>query len=240
MECATCGKVNRDGARFCSKCGGPLVPRCPQCGNEVEPDAGFCDTCGAPVGDTAPAPAETRKVVTVVFADLAGSTSLHERLDAESVRRVMERYYAALRAVVEEHDGTVVKLMGDGVMAAFGVPKVREDDALRAVRAGVAMQASFADLANELTDRVGALALRVGVNSGEVVVRDDDRDIVGHRRRELQREAAVRRRLLPVERAPLVVEIGSEQQSHTHTGRAARLETHPGWIEGSATIAKSW
>ena len=74
-----------------------------------------------------------RKVVTIVFADLSGSTSLHERLDAESARRLMDRYYAALRAQVVANDGTVVKLLGDGVMAAFGVPRVGEDDALRTV-----------------------------------------------------------------------------------------------------------
>ena len=77
---------------------------------------------------------ESRKTVTIVFADLIGSTSLHERLDAESTRRLMDRYYRALRGAVETHGGTVVKLMGDGVMAAFGVPHVAEDDAIRAVR----------------------------------------------------------------------------------------------------------
>jgi class 3 adenylate cyclase len=81
--------------------------------------------------------------VTIVFADLVGSTALHERLDAESARRVMERYYEALRAAVEAHGGTVVKLLGDGVMAAFGLKRVAEDDALRAVRAAAAMQDAF-------------------------------------------------------------------------------------------------
>ena len=77
--------------------------------------------------------AEARKVVTIVFADLIGSTSLHERLDAESARGLMDRYSRALHAAVEAHGGTVVKLLGDGVMAAFGVPRVNEDDAMRAV-----------------------------------------------------------------------------------------------------------
>ncbi len=91
--------------------------------------------------------AGTRKVVTLVFADLIGSTALHERLDAESVTRLMDRYYRTLRGAVEGHGGTVVKLMGDGVMAAFGVPRVSEDDAIRALRAGVAMQEGFRELA---------------------------------------------------------------------------------------------
>ena len=91
--------------------------------------------------------AGARKVVTIIFADLVGSTSLHERLDAESVTRLMDRYYGTLRGAVEAHGGTVVKLLGDGVMAAFGVPRVAEDDAIRAVRAGVAMQEAFRELA---------------------------------------------------------------------------------------------
>jgi class 3 adenylate cyclase/ketosteroid isomerase-like protein len=161
------------------------VGTCPTCGAEVEPDASFCDTCGtdltahSPVGGTAPAARETRKVVTIVFADLAGSTSLHERIDAETARLVMERYYAALQTVIDTYDGTLVKLLGDGVMAAFGIPNVSEDDALRAVRAAVAMQEAFAALADELATVAPEITLRVGVNSGEVVVRDDDRDVVG-------------------------------------------------------------
>ena len=147
MDCVSCGRTNRAGARFCSGCGEPLAPRCPACGAESEPGAQFCDGCGAPL---AAHPAErrgaprreavARKVVTIVFADLIGSTSLHERLDAESARRLMDRYYRALHAAVDAHGGTVVKLLGDGVMAAFGVPRVAEDDAIRAVRAAVGMQ----------------------------------------------------------------------------------------------------
>jgi class 3 adenylate cyclase len=123
--------------------------------------------------------AEARKVVTIVFADLIGSTSLHERLDAESVTRLMERYYRAMRGAVEAHGGTVVKLMGDGVMAAFGVPRVAEDDAVRAVRAGVAMQDTFRELARREFAAVGAIGLRVGINTGEVVVSPDNTDVVG-------------------------------------------------------------
>jgi class 3 adenylate cyclase len=179
MECTSCGRVNGPDARFCGECGRPIVARCPACSIEVAPDLKFCEGCGADLrGPRDAASRETRKVVTVVFADLVGSTSLHERLDAESTRRVMERYYAVLRASIEAHDGTVVKLLGDGVLAAFGVPHVREDDALRAVRAAVAMQDAFRELSNELA-HVGPLALRIGVNSGEVVVSDDDSDIVG-------------------------------------------------------------
>src|SRR5262249_56694895 len=120
-----------------------------------------------------------RKVVTVVFADLVGSTALHERLDAESAGALMDRYYRALRAVVEAHGGRVVKLLGDGVMAAFGLPRVAEDDAIRAVRAAVAMQQAFGALAREQSAAVGTIGLRVAVNTGEVVVNAVNDDLVG-------------------------------------------------------------
>jgi class 3 adenylate cyclase len=120
-----------------------------------------------------------RKVVTIVFADLVGSTSLHERLDAESARRLMDHYYQALHTAVGAHGGTVVKLLGDGVMAAFGVPHVAEDDAIRAVRAAVGMQQAFRDLAREQTAVLSDVGLRVAVNTGEVVVSDDHTDVVG-------------------------------------------------------------
>src|SRR5262247_2585278 len=113
MTCPSCKTANRAGARFCDACGTPLAARAS--------------------GGVA------RKVVTIVFADLIGSTALHERLDAESARRLMDRYYRVLHAAVEAHGGTVVKLLGDGVMAAFGVPRVGEDDAMRAVSAAVAI-----------------------------------------------------------------------------------------------------
>jgi class 3 adenylate cyclase/tetratricopeptide (TPR) repeat protein len=123
--------------------------------------------------------ADARKIVTILFADLAGSTALHERLDPESVRHFMEGYYAAMRAAVDAHGGTVVKLLGDGVMAAFGVPTVAEDDALRAVRAGMGMQQAFHRIAGEQSARVGDIGLRVAINTGEVVVNADNTDVVG-------------------------------------------------------------
>jgi len=180
MECASCNRENRPGARFCRGCGQPLSARCPSCGADNESDATFCDACGTSLAAAAPAGTEAaRKVVTIVFADLVGSTSLHERLDAESARRVMDRYYEVLHSVIEEHAGTVVKLLGDGVMAAFGVPRVAEDDAIRAVRAGVAMQRAFQELSAEQTGVMERAGLRVAVNTGEVVVSTDNSDVVG-------------------------------------------------------------
>ena len=173
MNCASCGRANRSGARFCRGCGGPLAPRCPSCGAESEPDAQFCDACGGSLAATAAEDTVARKVVTIVFADLIGSTSLHERLDPESTQRVMDRYYQAVRAPVEAHGGTVVQLLGDGVMCAFGVPRVAEDDAIRAVRAAVGIQHAFREFAREESEVVGSVGLRVAVNTGEVVVSDD-------------------------------------------------------------------
>src|SRR5881296_1787760 len=169
MSCTSCGRANRPGARFCGSCGKPLAPRCLACGTECEPGAQFCDACGASLVASAPDEAVVRKVVTIVFADLIGSTALHEHLDPESTRRLMDRYYQALRAPVEAHGGTVVQLLGDGVMCAFGVPHVAEDDAIRAVRAAVGMQHAFREFAREQSDVVGSLGLRVAVNTGEVV-----------------------------------------------------------------------
>jgi len=96
---------------------------CPSCHRTNRPDARFCDGCGTSLARPTDV-ATARKIVTIVFADLVGSTSLHERLDAESARRLMDRYYGALRDVVDAHGGALVKLLGDGVMAAFGVPRV--------------------------------------------------------------------------------------------------------------------
>src|SRR5262245_25958617 len=123
--------------------------------------------------DTTPKLSGARKVVTVVFADLIGSTSLQERLDPESVSRVMDRYHRAVRVPVEAHGGTVTQLLGDGVMCAFGVPQVAEDDAIRAVRAAVAVQEAFREFSREHAAVLGNAGLRVAVNTGEVVVSDD-------------------------------------------------------------------
>src|SRR3712207_3393165 len=104
---------------------------CGRCGEDNPERARFCLACGAPLAAAEPARG-TRKTVTVVFADVTGSTALGERLDPESLQTVMGRYAAATRSVLERHGGTVEKFIGDAVMAVFGVPQVHEDDALRA------------------------------------------------------------------------------------------------------------
>ena len=178
MDCASCGRANRANARFCGGCGASLAPRCPACGSECESGALFCDACGAPLAARAGDTAEARKVVTIVFADLIGSTALHERLDAESTRAFMDRYYQAMRGAVEAEGGSVTQLLGDGVKAVFGAPRVAEDDAIRAVRAAVGMQRAFRALADAQREAVGQVGLRVAVNTGEVVA-DDKTEIIG-------------------------------------------------------------
>jgi class 3 adenylate cyclase/tetratricopeptide (TPR) repeat protein len=116
---------------------------------------------------------EVRKTVTVVFCDLKGSTSLGERIDTESLRGILTRYFTEMRRVLERHGGTVEKFIGDAVMAVFGLPRVHEDDALRAVRAAMEMRVALLELNSELEQRWGVrLINRIGVNTGEVVSGD--------------------------------------------------------------------
>ena len=145
---------------------------CPNCGEENPERFRLCGFCGAELAPGARAQ-EVRKTVTIVFSDLKGSTSLGEKLDSESLRELMTRYFATMRDVLERHGGTVEKFIGDAIMAVFGLPKVHEDDALRAVRAAAEMQSTLVELNDELEREWGAsLATRTGVNTGEVVTGD--------------------------------------------------------------------
>ncbi|RPI06932.1 MAG: zinc-ribbon domain-containing protein, partial [Actinobacteria bacterium] len=121
MTCGGCGRANREGATFCAGCGSRLPAGCGACGAPLADGARFCDACGAPVGETRSpeAAAAVRKVVTILFADLSGSTALQERLDAETTRRVMDRVHRLLADAVAAHAGRVVKFTGDGLMAVF-------------------------------------------------------------------------------------------------------------------------
>src|SRR5215218_5565716 len=110
-----------------------------------------------------------RKIVTVLFADLVGFTSLSEELDAEDVAAVQTAYFDTVRETIERYGGRLEKFIGDAAMAVFGVPRTRDDDAERAVRAGLALAAAIDQLGARIGLESGALAVRVGVNSGEVV-----------------------------------------------------------------------
>ena len=149
------------------------MKRCPSCGEENVDRARFCSNCATPLGEADAPVADVRKVVTVVFADVTGSTALGERLDPEALRRVMGRYFDEMAAVIQSHGGTVEKFIGDAVMAVFGIPRLHEDDAVRAVRAAIGMREALEDLNRDLEREHGeGLAARIGVNTGEVVAGD--------------------------------------------------------------------
>ena len=145
---------------------------CSNCGEENPAKFRMCGFCGTPLVAAAPAQ-ETRKLVSILFCDLKGSTSLGETLDPESMREVIARYFDVMSAAITRHGGTIEKYIGDAVMAVFGLPKVHEDDALRAVRAAEAMQLELKELNVELEQTYGVtLANRIGVNTGGVVAGD--------------------------------------------------------------------
>lgn len=183
MDCTNCGRLNRPGARFCDGCGTSLVIFCAACRRRLAPDAKFCDDCGHAVVAPSPASVEgeaVRKTVTVLFCDLVGSTPFAERVDTEAVRETLGRYHAMVERMVVDHGGTVAKFVGDGVMVVFGVPEVSEDDAERTVATGLELQRGFTSINSAVNTRFGLdLGLRVGINTGEVIVSDDDSDIVG-------------------------------------------------------------
>jgi len=149
------------------------VPICPSCGQQNPAAARFCLACGTRLAEEEATRREVRKMVTVVFSDVASSTALGERLDAESLRRAMGRYFDEMSAVIARHGGTVEKFIGDAIMAVFGIPTVHEDDALRAVAATVEMREELERLNHELERELGVrLEVRLGANTGEVVAGD--------------------------------------------------------------------
>lgn len=146
---------------------------CPNCGEESPDRFRFCGVCATPLR-VQPAPSqEARKTVTVVFCDLVGSTTLGEHLDSESLKDVLDRYFSEMRGVLEHHGGVIEKYQGDAMLAVFGLPRVHEDDALRAVRAVWDMKQRLASINPELIQTWGVtLHTRTGINTGGVIVGD--------------------------------------------------------------------
>jgi len=143
---------------------------CSNCGEENPPKFRLCGFCGTPLAAAAPAH-EVRKVVSILFCDLKGSTSLGETLDPESLREVMNRYFEVMSAAITQHGGTIEKYIGDAVMAVFGVPLMHDEDALRAVRAAAEMREALERLNIGLRGERGVtLEARTGINTGSVVV----------------------------------------------------------------------
>jgi class 3 adenylate cyclase/tetratricopeptide (TPR) repeat protein len=206
MRCSKCGSDNRQGRKFCTACGTPLVASCPKCGVPIQPDERFCGECGVALGDVpTPAAQEARHIpvlaigerrhLTVLFCDLVGSSEIAAKLDPEEWREMVAAYHRAAGEVITRYGGHVAKYLGDGVMAFFGYPEAHDNDAERAVRAGLAILDAIAKL-NDQTQlslpspghspliatqgmssgnggektTPAKLAARVGIDSGAVVV----------------------------------------------------------------------
>jgi class 3 adenylate cyclase/tetratricopeptide (TPR) repeat protein len=177
MICPGCATENPVGQKFCGECGSALQATCPSCGAQSAPGQKFCGECGAQLASQpppgaattrAPSPAAERRLVSVLFADLVGFTTLSETRDSEEVRELLSRYFDTCRRLIELYGGTVEKFIGDAVMAVWGTPIATEDDAERAVRAALDLVAAV----SALGDEVGApeLKARAGVLTGEVAV----------------------------------------------------------------------
>jgi len=168
--CAACGAENAAGRKFCGGCGAPLSRACPSCGSPNEPGVRFCGECGSALdAGAAPraAPVAERRLVSVLFADLVGFTTLSEGRDPEEVRELLSRYFDVARTLVGRYGGTIEKFIGDAVMAVWGTPVAREDDAERAVRAALELVEAVAALGEESDSGIRA---RAGVATGEVAV----------------------------------------------------------------------
>jgi class 3 adenylate cyclase len=198
VKCAACGHENREGAKFCLGCGKPLARACANCSAKLPAAAEFCDECGTPVvrrlerGEPAAkrdprsytpkhlaekiltsrsALEGERKQVTILFADVRGSTELASELDPEEWHGIMDRFFQILAEGVHRFEGTVNEYRGDGIMALFGAPIAHEDHAQRACYSALHLREELRRYADEL--RIGkgiSFAVRMGLNSGEVVV----------------------------------------------------------------------
>src|SRR5713101_5414303 len=198
MRCSKCGTDNREGRKFCSKCGVALARRCPRCGASNEPGDDFCGECGAAVAANAasaanspqaasaapevratpdqPVPSITiegeRKTVTALFADIKGSTELMRDLDPEEARAIVDPALNLMIDAAHRYDGYIVQSTGDGIFALFGAPVAHEDHPQRALHAAIAIRDELGRRA-EGVKQPGqpAVEVRIGINTGEVVLR---------------------------------------------------------------------
>src|SRR5689334_926803 len=210
MRCSNCGSDNPEGLKFCNQCGAAFNARCAQCGFENAPGAKFCGQCGSPLNPSAqsgtgfpagrqpgkaiPLRPSERRHLTVLFCDLVGSTEIAARLDPEEWQATIAAYHRAAADAIGRFDGHVAKFLGDGVMAYFGYPQAHDNDAERAVRAGLAILEGITRLNGQPPsppppppsspapvgnnggreqgggDRRAKLSVRVGIDSGAVVV----------------------------------------------------------------------
>ncbi len=203
MKCPRCQRENRPGAKFCEGCSTPLQRSCSNCRSELSERAKFCAECGHPVALGAAAQQRyaspdtytpkhlaeriltsrsalegERKQVTVLFADLKGSMELLADRDPEDARKLLDPVLERMMDAVHRYEGTVNQVMGDGIMALFGAPLAHEDHAVRACYAALAMQTAIHRYTEEVRRAQGIeVQIRVGLNSGEVVVRAISNDL---------------------------------------------------------------
>lgn len=198
MKCENCGHGNDETARYCENCGAPLAYVCAVCGSPLKPGVNFCKECGAPTSTVPQFPTDRqrllalqrsappqlrdrlaiasrqsegeRKPVTILFTDIVGSTSLAEKLDPEEWREIVSGAHQRVSTAIYRYEGTVAQLLGDGVLAFFGAPITHEDDPLRAVRAALDIQDAIDEYAAELKNVIGGFQMRIGLNTGVVVV----------------------------------------------------------------------
>src|ERR1039458_6068306 len=178
IVCSNCGAENPVAKKFCGDCGTALAGVCASCGGSNAPGKRFCGDCGASLEFstvsvvTASAPAAAvaalaeRRLVSVLFADLVGFTAASEGRDAEDTRELLTRYFDIARLTIERYGGTVEKFIGDAVMAVWGAPVAREDDAERAVRAALELVAGVPALDPDLRVRAGVLTGEAAVTLG--------------------------------------------------------------------------
>jgi class 3 adenylate cyclase/tetratricopeptide (TPR) repeat protein len=174
--CSNCGTENQAGKKFCTECGTLLAIACPACGAAIAGTEKFCGECGAQLGAVVATPGDRestqplaeRRLVSVLFADLVGFTTLSESRDPEEVRELLSRYFNTCRRLIGIYGGTVEKFIGDAVMAVWGTPTATEDDAERAVRAALDLVAAVSALGQEAD--VEGLRARAGVVTGEAAV----------------------------------------------------------------------
>src|ERR671921_1381582 len=171
LACKACETENRPGRRFCSRCGAALESACGSCGAANDPGDRYCGNCGAALSDaqppaTPPVMVSERRLVSVLFADLVGFTTLSEHRDPDEVRELLGRYFDRCRQLIERYGGTVEKFIGDAVMAIWGAPVAREDDAERGVRAALELVEAVRDLGPGIEARAGILTGEAAVTLG--------------------------------------------------------------------------
>jgi class 3 adenylate cyclase len=197
MQCPECQFDNREGVKFCEECGAKLDLKCPRCYAKIPPGRKFCGECGHKLTESSEAPIidfsepqsytpkfladkilttrssieGERKLVTVLFADVANYTSMSEKLDPEEVHKIMDGCFNILMNEIHKYEGTINQFTGDGVMALFGAPVAHEDHAQRASHAALSIQKTIGEYGVKIkNDRGVEFKMRIGLNSGLVIV----------------------------------------------------------------------